>query len=458
MALYDYDFIVIGSGAGGSIAAQLVAKAGKKVAIVEAGTFGGECPNYACVPTKALLQAASIYDAAKKGSRFGIRGTTLSYNYPSIKAWKDLAVHRTGTYLQEKLYSEQGISAIHGSAYFLDPHTITIGTVRLTAKNFLIATGSEVVLPSVSGLARSGFMTPREAVNLTRPPRSIAIIGGGASGCELAQLFAIFGSKVYLIESADELLSAADPQAGRILHERFEREYSMSVFTGTTLEEVEKLPGRKKLSLLSDGKSQTIMTDQILVTAGRKAVVDVGLENAGIDYQGGAIAVNSALRTSSPHIFAAGDATGIFPFTHTAMYQSRIVAYNVLHPRRGITASYTAVPRCIFTNPEVAIVGATEQLLKNQNRSYKAATVPINIVGRANIADFSDGFVKVLASSKTGILLGATIVCPSAGEMIHELTLAIANHMNVKHVANTIHAFPTWSEAIRVACSKLARN
>ncbi len=459
MAQYDYDLIVIGSGAGGSVAAQLVAKAGKSVAIVEASTIGGQCPNYACVPTKALLQAAHVYDSAKSGSRFGIRSTSVGYNYPSIKAWKDIAVKRTGTYLEEKMYTREGINVIRGNAYFIDAHTITIGAARFKAKHFLIATGSEVLLPNIPGLARSGVLTPAEAINLTRPPRSLAIIGGGASGCEFAQLFAIFGTKVYLIESADELLASEDGNAGKVLRERFEHNYSMSVFTSTSVEEVEKLPGKKRLSLRSrSDRSQVIEVEQLLLTAGRRAAIDIGLENAGVTHNHGVVSVNSHLRTSAEHIFAAGDVTGIYPLTHVATYQSRIVAHNILHPRKYVSARYNAVPRCVFTNPEVALVGYNESELTAQKRSYKVCSIPINLVGRANVADFSEGFVKIICSSKTGVILGATIVCPNAGEMIHELALAISSNITIRQIADTIHAFPTWSEAIRVACSKLLRE
>lgn len=170
---HDYDLIIIGSGAGGSVAAHLANKAGLVVAIVENDLIGGECPNIGCVPTKALLQAAEIYEAAKHGSRFGIRGTTVGYNYPSIKAWKDLAVKRTGTYLGEEMFTKEGVNIIHGSAHFIDPNTITVGRARFSAKNFLIATGSTVAIPPIEGLQKTGFLTYKEAINLTRDRKSV---------------------------------------------------------------------------------------------------------------------------------------------------------------------------------------------------------------------------------------------------------------------------------------------
>ncbi len=456
---HDYDLIIIGSGAGGSVAAHLANKAGLTVAIVENDLIGGECPNIGCVPTKALLQAAEVYEAAKHGSRFGIRGTTVGYNYPSIKAWKDLAVKRTGTYLGEEMFTKEGVNIIHGSAHFIDQNTITVGRARFSAKHFLIATGSTVAIPPIEGLQKTGFLTYKEAINLTRPPRSLAVIGGGAIGCEFAQLFAIFGTKIHIIDVAPRLLAREDPEASELLVERFSSQYSMSVHLEQVVEKVELFGGKKRLVLRNTKTKQThqIAVDEILLATGKRALVDIGLENAGVKHEKTGITVNRFMQTSAEHIYAAGDCVGPYLFTHTATYQSRIAANNILHPRKRVSADYRAVPRCIFTNPEVAAVGLTEAELKVKKIAYKKAIVPITVIGRANTSDVNDGFVKVLAQAKTGVLLGATIASPHAGEMIHELALAIQNRMRAQQVADTIHAFPTWSEAVRVACAKLAR-
>jgi dihydrolipoamide dehydrogenase len=186
-------------------------------------------------------------------------------------------------------------------------------------------------------------------------------------------------------------------------------------------------------------------------------VVDIGLENAGVAYEKNRILVDAHMQTSSPHIFAAGDCVGPYLFTHMSTYQSKIAAHNLLHPRSKISADYKAVPRCIFTNPEVASVGKTEAELTAAKISFKKVVVPVSVVGRANTSDVGEGFVKVLASSKTDVLLGGAVACPHAGEVIHELTLAVQNELTSAQVANTIHAFPTWSEAVRVACAKLTK-
>ena len=455
---FDYDLIIIGSGAGGSVAAHIANRAGLNVAIIEAERIGGECPNIGCVPTKAILQAAEIYEAAKNGARFGIRGNTVGYNYPSIKAWKDLAVKRTGTYLGEEMYTSEGISVVKGSARFIDEHTVTVGVARLSAAKFLIATGSTIAVPPIPGLEKTGYITYKEAINLTRPPKNLAIIGGGAIGCEFATALAIFGTKIYIIDAAPHLLNKEEPEASRLIEERFIEDYSMSLHLDSLVDKVEKVGLKKKLTIRTNEVPSTITVDEILVATGKRGVVDIGLENAGVEHTPSTIIVDEHMQTTVSHIYAAGDCVGPYLFTHMSTYQSKIAANNMLHRKNKFVADYKAVPRCTFTSPEVAAVGATEAELKTAKVNYKAAMVPISVIGRANTADFSDGFVKVLAEKKTGVLLGGTVVCPHAGEVIHELALAVQHSLTAQQVADTIHAFPTWSEALRVACAKLTKR
>ncbi|MGB4957597.1 MAG: FAD-dependent oxidoreductase, partial [Candidatus Saccharimonas sp.] len=203
---FDYDLIVIGSGAGGSAAATIAARDGKKVAIIEEDTFGGDSPNWSDVPTKALLHAAQLYDEARHGARFGLRSNTLGYNYPSLRAWKELAVKRTGAADNRKFYESQGIDTLHGRAHFISPHEVSVNRKHLSAERFLIATGSHWVAPDVPGIENATYLTPRTVLEALRPPKSIYVLGAGTIGVELAQLLAIFGTKVYLAEVAARIL------------------------------------------------------------------------------------------------------------------------------------------------------------------------------------------------------------------------------------------------------------
>jgi len=452
---YDFDLIVLGSGGGGSVAALIAASSGKHVAMVEPDALGGECPNYGCVPTKSLLHAAEIYDAAKRGQQFGIRSGTLTYNYPSLKAWKDLAVERTGSDEGRRLYEAEGIKIIEGLAHFISPHEVTVNRRHYSAENFLIATGSHNFIPPIERLDKTGYITFKEAVNLTRPPKSLFIVGAGAIGCEFAELFSIFGTKVHLADITPRILSREDEEVSELVRDTFEQERGMNVMTNTKVLRVTKEGLAKRVHFQQGHSEKSVKVDEVLITTGKLANVDIGLENAGVDYTPRGISTNEFMQTSARHIYAAGDVVGPYNYTHTAIYQSRLAANNLLHKQK-IAADYRAIPRVIFLNPEVASVGLSEDECIKHDMRIRKAVAPIAIIGRANASNVERGFVKVITDNK-GILIGASIVSPHAGEVIHELTLAIQMRMSAQDVATTIHAFPTWSEAVRIACSKVAR-
>lgn len=450
---YDYDLIVIGSGGGGSVAAHITNRMGKKVAVVEAGEMGGECPNIGCVPTKALLHAAGIYDAARNGQQFGVRGGTLGYNYPSIKAWKDLAVHRTGTWQGKSVYESEGITVISGTGHFISPHEITVNRRHYSAENFLIATGTHNFIPPIEGLEKAGYITFKEAIDLTRPPKSLFVIGAGAIGCEFAELFSIFGTKIYVSDITPRLLMKEDQEVGDLVRKHFEEDRGMTILTNTKVIKIEKDGLAKRVTFQQGAETRTVKVDEVLLASGKLANVDIGLENAGVEYTPKGVIVNEFMQTSTKNIYAAGDVAGPYMFTHMAIYQSRLAANNMWHKQK-VAADYRAVPRCVFLIPEIASVGLSEDECIKRDMKIKKAIAPISIIGRANTANVEEGFVKVM-TKPDGVLIGASIVSPRAGEMLHELTLAIQMGLTAEEVASTIHAFPTWSEAVRVACAKI---
>ena len=450
---FDYDLIVIGSGAGGSAAANIVASEGKRVAIIESDTFGGESPNWSDVPTKALLHAANLYDEAIHGSKFGLRSSTLGYNYPSIRNWKNLAVKRTGAGNNRDYYEKQGINTFLGLAHFISPNEITVNRRHLSASHFLIATGSHWFIPEITGLDSIRYLTPRTILEEIRPPKSLMIIGGGESGVEIAQLMATFGTKVYIAEKAERLLPDHDSEAGELLARILTEQKGVSVLTQSRVVSITKEGLCKKIIISRAGVEKSVKVDEVLVATGRTPSVDLGLENAGVIYDQSGITVNNYLQTNIKHIYAAGDVLGRSNLTHNAILESRIVANNILR-RNKIAPDYTATPTVIFTNPGIASVGLSEMDCLKRDLSIKKAIAPLNIVGRSNTSDFRDGFVKIVTDKK-GVILGATIVCPHAGEMIHELALAVKFGLTAAQVAETPHAFLSWSEAIRVAAGKI---
>jgi pyruvate/2-oxoglutarate dehydrogenase complex dihydrolipoamide dehydrogenase (E3) component len=452
---FDYDLIVIGSGAGGSAAATIAARAGKRVAVIEAGTFGGESPNWGDVPTKALLHAAQLYDEAKHGARFGIRSSMLGYNYPSLHAWKDLTVKRTGAGGNRRYYENEGISAFNGIAHFLTPNEVSVNRRHLSAEYFLVATGAHIEVPPIPGLENVKYLTPRTILETTRPPKSLFVVGGGTTGVELSQLMAIFGTKVYLAEIAGRILPQEDEEVGLLMERILKEQKGVTPLTQTRIVSIVKDGVGKRVTFTRGGVEKSVHVDEILIATGRVPTVDLGLENASVDYTPKGIEVNEYLQTSARHIFAAGEVLGRGSPTHTALLESRVVAHNILHPKSRTSPSYEATPRVTFTYPGVASVGLTEDDFIKRDLRINKAIAPLNIVARSNTSDFRDGFVKVI-SDKRGTILGATVVAPHAAEIIHELVLAVKHELTAVDVASTPHAFLSWSEAVRVACAKLS--
>jgi pyruvate/2-oxoglutarate dehydrogenase complex dihydrolipoamide dehydrogenase (E3) component len=451
---FDYDLIVIGSGAGGSVAATIAARAGKRVAIIESDTFGGDSPNWSDVPTKALLHVAHLFDEARHASKFGLRSSTLGYNYPSIRAWKDLAVKRTGAAGNKRYYESQGISAFSGSAHFLTPNEISVNRRHLSAKNFIIATGSHWVAPEIQGLEEAGFMTPRTILEALRPPKSLFIIGGGSHGVEIAQLMAIFGTKVYIAEKSARLLPHLDAEVGELFERILDEQKGVTTLTQARVVSVAKDGLGKRIIISRGGVEKSVRADEILVATGREPSLDLGLENATVKYTPKGIEVNDHLETSAKHIYAAGDVLGRLSNTHSALLESRVAANNILHKSK-IIPDYTATPGIIFTHPGIAHVGLSEDDCVKRDLSINKAVAPLSIIARSNTSDFRDGFVKIITDKK-GIVIGATVVAPYAGEIIHELALAVKNGLTATQIADTPHAFLSWSEAVRVAAAKLA--
>jgi dihydrolipoamide dehydrogenase len=449
----DYDIIVIGTGSGGGVAAHELNKKGKKVAVIEQEKMGGECPNFGCIPTKALLQAAETLRTIKKAPDFGIKNVgNAEIDYPALKAWKDKAVWNTGTHEGEKNYKEDGIAVIKGHAHFIDPWTISVGNKRYTANKFLIASGTHDVVPPIAGLVETGYIGYREALELEKPPKKLFIIGGGAIGCEFTEIFSTFGVQVHIAEFAERLLSKEDPEVGELVQALFESK-GVQVHVDSKVVKVEKKGSQKIVTVETHGKHHQITVDEIMLAAGKAPNTDLGLGNAQVAYDRNGITVSDEMQTSAAHIYAAGDVTGRYMFTHVANYQSRIAANNMTSNLKHV-ADYRAVPRCVFISPEVATVGMTEAELKQKGIKYQVGAVSTGWLGRANTSQEDTGFVKILANQK-GVILGASIIAPRAGEMIHELTLAIQYRMKASKIVYTIHAFPTWNQAIRSAATKI---
>lgn len=451
---YDYDVIIIGSGAAGSVAAQQLAKAGKSVAIIESDTIGGSVPNYGSLPMQALMHAAQVYETARTSSSLGLRGSTVGYNYPSVKAWKDAVVRRSGMNNNADFFKQRGIDVIRGRGYFLDPNTISIGSSRLTAKKFIIATGAEITLPRIQGLETNTYLTPRTALNLTRPPRRLAIIGSGATACELANLFSVFGSEVYLVDKAKRILPDEEPEVSKIMEARFSEHYKMKLMMSSQIVGL-RASGPLKQLIVKD--VPPIIVDEVIIATERQAVTDIGLENAQVKYSQELIEVNNSLQTSNKNIFAIGDCATDQRYAHVATAHGHVAAYNILHHRKRqqAKADYRSVVRTLWTNPQVAAVGSTKRQLAARGEDHRSIVVPLDIVSRSNTANFDQGFLKLICDDRTLEILSATLVSPDANEAIHALSLAVHARLTIWQLASSSYGFGTWSELIRVAAAKL---
>lgn len=453
---FDYDLIVIGSGASGSVVSSIVAKNGWKVAIIEEQVFGGESSNWGDVPLRALLQTAHIYNTAKNSSTFGIRSNSLSYNYPTIRSWKELAVKRTGVANNRSYYTKQGISTFQGKAHFLTPHEITVNRRHLSAKFFFIATGSDWVIPKVQGLNEIKYHTPKTILETLRPPKSLAIFGSDKRAVEIAQLMSIFGTKVTIIEQGSHILPSFDKEAGVHLAASLHKNHDITSLTSTKPLAVLTENGKKLVTVSRGGVTKNIRVDEILIAGATKPNIDIGLENATVQYSTKGIPVNSYLRTNVKHIYAAGSVLGNETDTQATLSEGRVVAHNLLNNEK-VRSDYEATPRVVLSSPEVAQVGLTEKVARKEQIAAKWIIVPISTTAISNTTDNTDGFVKILAGPK-GKILGGTIVGPQASELIQILGIAVKNRLTVSQLASTPFAFLTWSESIRIAAEKLIIN
>ena len=451
---FDYDLIVIGTGAGGSAAANIVSKSGMKVAVVENFLLGGESPNNTDIPKMALMRIAkSIYDI-KKMSKVGVRREHLSYNYPRILDWKKHVVYRTGVKDSEKFYQKLGVDVYKGRAHFLTPNEITVNKKHLSAKYFLIATGSDFIPEGVKNINNINYLTPKTIFSITRPPKSIFIIGGGQESIEIAQILSIFGTKVYISDKSSRLLPREDEEVSIAMENILVEDMNIFALPQTRVLAVEKDGSYKKVIFHRGGQEKSVKVEEILVASSRKPKTDIGLENAHIEYNDNGIIVNSYLQTSMKHIYASGSVVDSSYSTSEILTHSRIAAHNIIKAKARVSLHDNLSPRVIFGYPEVAVVGLTEDDCIKRDLKIKTSIAPLQLIARSNTEDFSHGFVKLICDNKRKII-GASIVSPEASSLIGELAIAIKYGMTVDEIINIIHPFLGWSEAIRAAAYRI---
>ncbi len=454
---YDYDIIAIGSGSAGGAAAFVAKKAGFRVAIVEEfkDKLGGNCPNYACVPTKALLNAAQVYKQALKASDFGIGVRDVSFDFKKVAAYRDGIVNQlTGSRIERNL-DRAGIDLLWGHAKFVSEHELEIAGKKYSSQHILIATGSKEFVPPIEGLQETGFVVSDQAVKLQELPKSIIIIGGGPVGTEFSQIFSSFGVKVTLLQRDRQILQREDREIAEYVSKDLESR-GVKIVLNTEIESVHKVGTSKIVAVKVGDKKEAFEAEELMIAAGRRsALSDLNLEAAGLALNSrGGLDLNEYLQTREAHIWAAGDAAANWQFTHTAAYEGDLVGRNICH-RHDEVVNYDVVPRVTFCEPEVASVGMIEDEARKKGLNIMIGKYPIGGLGRALIDQDRRGFVKLIVDAKTKEIFGAHIVGKNAGQLIHEIAVAMKGKLPVTIIAKTIHAYPTFSEAVAAAAEQL---
>lgn len=443
----DFDLIVIGGGAAGLVVASGAAQLGRSVALIDRGpNLGGDCLHTGCVPSKALIHAASLMHGMRHASRFGL---------PECEAEPDLArvmerVREVIAHIQvhddPQRFRDYGIDVRFGNARFEDPHSLNVDGARLRGKRIVIATGSRPDVPPIKGLKSVPFYTNESVFSMDRLPTRLAVIGAGAVGLELGQAFSRLGSEVSVFEAADQVLPAADSEQAEVLLQALQEE-GMMIHRACAVDSVAAIDGASGTACRLSWPDGVQAFDAVLLAVGRRANVEgLALDKAGVKYGAKGIETDSRMRTSARHIYACGDVCGPWAFTHMAEYQAGIVIANAVF-RFPKKASYSVVPRVIYTAPEFAEVGLSEVQARAQGCKVEVLHLPVSEVDRAITQHQKRGRLKLVLDGKK--IVGASIVAPQAGELIAEFALAIQKSMRVGDISGVIHAYPTMAQANR---------
>lgn len=452
-----YNVVVIGAGTAGLVTSAGTAGLGGRVALVEAKKMGGDCLNYGCVPSKALIASAKLIEHIRHATKMGLSEMEPSFRFEDVFARMRAQRAKIEPHDSAERFESLGVDVFQGRAKFVSPHEVEIddGT-RLNARNFVIATGTKALVLPIPGLDEVPFYTNETVFDeMTVAPKSILILGGGPIGCELAQVMQRLGVQVKLVELLPRLLPRDDTDASALITKHFAEE-GIEVLTRTKATRFEQ-----KGSLIvatvenQDGDQRALEAEALIVATGRKANVDnLGLERAGVELDRRGIRVDATMTTSQSHIFACGDVAGPYQFTHTADYQARIVVRNILIPWFKTKADYTWVPWVTYTDPEIAQCGLTEDEAKKNNVAHDVYRFDWDELDRAITDSETAGFTKVLTAAGKDTILGATVAGVHAGDVMHELLIAAKHGIGLSKLSGTIHAYPTLSSSVqRVADS-----
>lgn len=450
----DYDFIVIGAGSAGYWAAKTAGALGARVALVDPGPLGGLCILRGCMPTKALLRSSEILHLAKHAHEVGVLVKDVGYDFDAIMARKAHWVEEFASYRRSGILGQQGFTFIQGAGRFVDSHTVEVNGERLTADKFLIATGSVPWAPGLPGLHEAGFITSDEALELKAPPKSLIVLGGGVIALEMGQFFARLGVPTTFVIRGERVLTPEDDDVAYGIQKCLEDE-SIRIEARVNAQSIEVRDGQKILHGMRDGVPFEVAAEEIMACYGRVPNIKrLDLAAAGVDVTGHTVPVDGAMRTSQPHIYGAGDATGRHFLVHIAIQEGIHAARHALGATED-PVDYRLMAWAIFCDPNVARVGLSERDCKAQGIPFVSASMPFDDQGKAQVANLIQGFVKVVAHAHTGEILGAAVVGAEGADLIHELIVAMHFRSTLAQFLAIPHLHPTlaeiWIDAVEEA-------
>jgi pyruvate/2-oxoglutarate dehydrogenase complex dihydrolipoamide dehydrogenase (E3) component len=446
-----YNVVVIGAGTAGLVTAAGTAALGGRVSLIERSLMGGDCLNFGCVPSKALISSARLIQQIRESEKWGLDRQEPRFVFEKVFERMRARRAKIAPHDSQERFESLGVDVFRGEASFVSPHEIEVNGQKLRAKNFVIATGSRAAIPKIEGINSVPYFTNEMIFDeLKEKPDSMIVLGGGPIGCELGQALNRLGLEATIVQSGAQLLPREDVDVAEFIQKRFKGE-GMAVRLNAAAKRVSVRDGRVALEFAD---AQPITAEAMLIAAGRTPNLRaLNLEAAGVDYDEQGVKVNACLQTSQPHIYAAGDITNRLKFTHTADFTARIVVRNILMPLQLLRqkVDWSVVPWCTYTDPEVAHVGLGEKEAKQKNIEYQLFVVRLEDVDRAVVESEEAGFAKILTVKGSDKILGATIVAPHAGDLLHEFVLAMKAGIGLGKIASIIHAYPTFAELARKA-------
>jgi pyruvate/2-oxoglutarate dehydrogenase complex dihydrolipoamide dehydrogenase (E3) component len=445
-----YNLVVIGAGTAGLVSAAGAAALGAKVALVERRLMGGDCLNFGCVPSKALLRSARAAADVRSAGRFGVDVPAgVGVDFARVMERVRRLRSEIGPHDSAERFRNLGVDVFFGQARFFGANRLDVDGKTLNFHRVILATGTRPAVPAIPGLAEAGFLTNETVFSLTDLPRRLAVIGAGPIGCELAQAFARLGSQVTLIGNRGEILPREEPDAAHLVAEQLRRD-GVELLLNSEIVEVRRQGHERIVGLMQRRERQEMAVDAILIAIGRTPVVDgLDLEAAGVAFDPKVgVTVDDRLQTSNARIFAAGDICSRFKFTHAADALARIALQNALFFRRQ-RASALTIPWCTYTDPEIARVGLSEAEARERSIPVQTFEQQLDGVDRAVLDGETEGFGRILVRAGTDRIVGATIVARHAGDMIAEVTLAMTARLGLRTLSATIHPYPTQAEVLK---------